>query len=293
MNAAFGVYFLANDAVAPWAEGMLRSLRVSNPDVPVIHIPFDGDCDRIRALCATYGATEFSGAVEEWDAIGTRFFPDNHVAAHAFRKFAIFGGPFDQFMFLDSDLAVIESLAPLASTIFDGAVDRICFYRHAHAARNYPIDSVREFIASAFPAWMPGGFNTALIAARRNIAFLEHVRRMARQADRLAPLLGVAYEQPFLNFCAMTFGLDPVRLPQLSADLSVNWDCYLDMRWREDGRGLITGSDSPDAANEALHGPGGAVAGKRVPLIHWGGYRTPGPDMPNHDVWLAAQCGAD
>lgn len=285
----FGIYFLANDAVAPWAEGMLRSLRVKNPDLPVVHIPFDTAYDRINALRDELRFETLAAPLAEWDAMGARFFPDNIVAAHAFRKFAIFDGPFEEFFFLDSDLAVIDDLSMYAERVFDGAQNRICFYRRAHAARNFPEAAQHAALTALFPKWAPGGFNTALIAAKRDANFLAHVRRLSVQ-PHLPAMLGVAYEQPLLNFAAMTYGLEPVCLPQLAPELSVNWDGYLDFRWSQE-RMLVTGPDSPQATNEALHGPGGAVAGKRVAMIHWGGHRDPHGGIPNYDIWLAAQSG--
>jgi hypothetical protein len=43
---SMGVYFSANDVVYDWAIAFLNSYRTFNPDLRLILIPFNDQCDR-------------------------------------------------------------------------------------------------------------------------------------------------------------------------------------------------------------------------------------------------------
>ena len=43
---SIGVYFSANDVVYDWAIAFLNSYRTFNPDLRLILIPFNEECDR-------------------------------------------------------------------------------------------------------------------------------------------------------------------------------------------------------------------------------------------------------
>ena len=285
----FGLYLLANDAVIDWTDAFLRSLRALNPRLTVYHIPFDDRCAQVSRLARNYGCLPFPFPVERYDTIGASFHPDSEVGIHVFRKLAIFAGPLEQFIYIDTDVVVAAPLQPIANRIFASDYD-ICFYRHDHQDRNFADPRLVDFMDIAFPEYgTDKGFNSGFIASRRNAIPFRHIENVARRADKIARLFGAAWgEQPFLNFSAATHGLRAVRLPQLMPELAVNWDCFVDVRRDEATGCYVTGPDSPFRDNEEIHGPGGAVAGKIMPMIHWGGYKRASPDMPNYKLWEQA-----
>lgn len=282
----FGVYFLSNDDTIEWTATFLASLRAKNPDLTIYHIPFDDNCKKTRFLLRDYDCREFDRPLHEYDAIGARFHPGSHAGTRCLRKLAIFSGPLEQFIYLDTDIVVNADLRPLAQRIFDSDYD-ICFYRHDHQTRNFANQQLVEFMDVAYPEYGTGkGFNTAFIASRRDAVPFDHIKRLAKRSDTLTHLFGVAWgDQPFTNFCAATAGLRGVRLPELMPEFAVNWDCFVDMAMDEATGCYKTGPNSPHRHSEVIHGPGGAIEGRIVPMIHWGGYERPAPDIPNYQIW--------
>jgi hypothetical protein len=188
----FGLYFLANDAVFDWTAAFLNSLRATNPRLTVYHIPFDDRCARVSRLARSYGCHPFPSSVGRYDAIGAKFHPDSEVGIHAFRKLAIFDGPLEQFIYVDTDVVVAAPLQPIANQIFASDYD-ICFYRHDHQERNFADRRLVEFMDIAFPEYgTDKGFNTGFVASRRNAIPLRHIENVAQRANRLAPLFGAA-----------------------------------------------------------------------------------------------------
>jgi len=51
---SIGVYFSANDKVYDWTIAFLNSFRTFNPDLRLILIPFNEECDRILQLQTQY-----------------------------------------------------------------------------------------------------------------------------------------------------------------------------------------------------------------------------------------------
>lgn len=54
-ESAVGVYFSANDVVYDWAIAFLNSFRTFNPDLRLLLIPFNEQCDRLLQLRERYG----------------------------------------------------------------------------------------------------------------------------------------------------------------------------------------------------------------------------------------------
>ena len=189
-------------------------------------------------------------------------------------KLAIFAGPLEQFIYIDTDVVVAISHRSRLPIGFSLAITTSASTATDHQDRNFAgITRLVDFMDIAFPEYgTDKGFNSGFIASRRNAIPFRHIENVARRADKIARLFGAAWgEQPFLNFSAATAqAARPVRLPQLMPELAVNWDCFVDVRRDEATGCYVTGPDSPFRDNEEIHGPGGAVAGKIMPMIHWG-----------------------
>lgn len=108
-----GVYFLADDAVLQWALAMLVSLRSHEPTLPVVWVPFGGPDRHLRQHLNSYDVVTWRGEqdLREWEALGRTFFPTNPIGARLFRKLAVFDGPLETFIFLDTDVVIRRPLS--------------------------------------------------------------------------------------------------------------------------------------------------------------------------------------
>lgn len=117
-----GVYILVNDRVLDWATACLASLRHYSPQVPIYLIPFDSQHARVRTLGRRMGCGWYESHLNPWlDGWGRRLFPQASRGDfypigffdHIFRKFSVFWGPLDEFIFLDADTLALTDVMPL------------------------------------------------------------------------------------------------------------------------------------------------------------------------------------
>ena len=109
-----GIYIIANDRVIEQAIALLNSIRLYDPDTPIVMIPYDEQYHAIANII-----TEFYGVqiYEDLEFIlrlsnqlhqifGNRFF----ARPNQFRKQACWFGSFDEFLYIDTDIVVFEKI---------------------------------------------------------------------------------------------------------------------------------------------------------------------------------------
>jgi hypothetical protein len=197
-----GVYFLANDGIYDLAIAFLNSFRKHNPDLALCLIPFDGNDRRIRALRDSYSFTVFddAGVLHRCDRIAQAF--HGRVVGH-YRKLAVWEGPFQEFVYLDTDTVVLRTL----KFVF------VMLAAHAFIAPHSEIVSHRQWvwkdsIFSAGKLTQPQiefAANTGFIASRKDALSLQEAEAKLPEALELAPHMELlCSEQPLLNFLMVT-----------------------------------------------------------------------------------------
>jgi hypothetical protein len=134
-----GIYIIANDKVTDQAIALLNSIRLHDADTPIVMIPYD---DNYHAIAETlnkyYGVTiyedlDFIDRLSQklHETFGGKFF----ARPNQFRKQACWFGPFDEFLYIDTDIVVfekiIDNLNYLESTDFI-----CCDYQHLGGIKN-------------------------------------------------------------------------------------------------------------------------------------------------------------
>lgn len=109
MNSQRGVYFLANDKILELAIAFLNSFRKFNPDIPLCLIPYDANFQKIASLSNKYNFSIYPGqeTLNACDQISTSIL--GNVKGY-FRKLALWEGPFDEFIYIDSDTVVLKNV---------------------------------------------------------------------------------------------------------------------------------------------------------------------------------------
>jgi hypothetical protein len=254
-----GIYFLANDRVIEWAIGFFESLRVHEPALPLVMIPFDDRTDRLRALADRYRYTIFEPPwLAELDEIGKRFHPpEETVPRHTYRKFAVFDGPLERFIFSDVDIVLLDSLREHFDAYDRAGKDLLHADEEIDQVYHSPLC---EHMVASYGA---RGFNTGFWAARRGLFTLEEVRRLADEALPHAEGFNHGtYEQPFLNFCCDVKGVRYANFADVVPDLTRK---HL--------------SNQPGIARDAdgkwrIHDPASGENGKRIGFVHWAGQQA-------------------
>jgi hypothetical protein len=247
----FGVYCLANDHVVDWFIAFAESLRRHEPDVPLRVIPFDGGTRRIERLADRYSFVLHADDLDVADRAGRRLYPHDGVAAGMFRKLASFWGPFDEFVFFDSDIVVLRSLGEILQGM--RRFDRVFVVSDLDPAWVYA-GSLRVEMTRRHGS---RGFNAGWFATRGRIVERADVERVVEAAAPLVDQFVTSSDQSFMNLCADLCGWSPVTLAELVPGFAAQTWARRRLRRRDDGA-YVVADDAPDA---------GAV----MPFVHWAG----------------------
>ncbi|TDB82457.1 hypothetical protein [Micromonospora sp. KC721] len=269
-----GAYFLANDDILEQAIGFLNSFRIHNPTIPLCLVPFADNFARISGLADRYNFTIWrdNDTLRRCDAISEQFHDGSTMGQY--RKLAMWRGPFEEFVYIDSDTIVLESI--------DFAFDHLSRYDFVTSHSDIP--RIRHWV------WRDSIFqtnalrreqieyaaNTGFVVSRAGLLDPEAVWGDLSAPLSLAPHMELlCREQPLLNYLIVTSGRPYSSLWTIAAE-----------------------KNDPDIPQEqwAGHDIGRVDAGRLIPsqvnrvlLVHWAGewqrFRTEGGTLPYYDLW--------
>ncbi len=265
-----GVYFSANDVVYDWAIAFLNSYRTFNPDLRLILIPFNNQCDRLLKLQDTYNFEIYTDpSFERLEAIGKAFeLGHTPTGPYWFRRYAAFWGPCDRFMYLDARQVVLADLKPIIQALDDYDFDLL----HFDCAINqvYEPGELRRQLLRQGKA---RGFNSGRWAARKGLFTLEEFEQLATDAIKVRDQLNPRNtDQAFINYCC---DLKPV--------------CYGHVAEVLGGICQSSWANQPGQIYQInskyyLWHYGGLDHRKQLVLLHWAGYKL-SLIMPANNIW--------
>ncbi len=134
-----GIYITANDKVIDQAIALLNSIRLHDTETPIVMIPYDDNYHGIAdTLNQHYGVKIYEDldfidrlANKLYEVFGSKFF----ARPNQFRKQACWFGPFDEFLYIDTDIVVFEKIVDNLNYL--SQVDFICCdYQHLGGIQN-------------------------------------------------------------------------------------------------------------------------------------------------------------
>ncbi len=134
-----GIYIIANDKVIDHAIALLNSIRLHDQNTPIILIPYDENYHRIADILNTYYGVKTYEDLDFIDRLsqnlhetfGGKFF----ARPNQFRKQACWFGPFDEFLYIDTDIVVFEKI--IDNLNYLNTYDFICCdYQHSGGIKN-------------------------------------------------------------------------------------------------------------------------------------------------------------
>ncbi|MEA5580856.1 hypothetical protein VB620_05825 [Nodularia harveyana UHCC-0300] len=159
-----GIYIIANDKVMDQSIALLNSIRLYDTDSPIVMIPYDENYHNIaNTLNKYYGVTVYEDLdfIERLsqnlhETFGGKFF----ARPNQFRKQACWFGPFDEFLYIDTDIVVFEKI--IDNLNYLATSDFICCdYQHLGGIKNVFSPHVLEekvFTESEVKDIFNGGF---------------------------------------------------------------------------------------------------------------------------------------
>ncbi|WP_099237316.1 hypothetical protein [Synechococcus sp. BDU 130192] len=253
-----GVYFSANDVVYDWAIAFLNSYRTFNPDLRLILIPFNDECDRLLKLQDTYNFEIYEDpSFARLEAIGQAFeLGHTPTGPYWFRRYAAFWGKCDRFMYLDARQVVLADLKPVIQALGDYNFDLL----HFDCAINQvyePGELRRELLRQG----KARGFNSGRWASQKSLFTLEEFERFANDALKVREQLNPRNtDQAFINYCC---DMKPVRYGHVAEVLGG----ICQNSWARQSGYIYKSQNS-----YFVWDYGGLDHKKRVLIIHWAGF---------------------
>ena len=254
-----GVYFMANNKVLDMTIAFLNSFRMHNKELALCLIPYNNDFEQIEALKEVYHFSIFDNQeqLESCDAISVKFHGN---VCGAYRKLAAWEGNFEQFIYIDIDTVLLDSLS------FVWANLKHCKIFTSHS--NVP--QIRKYVWKD-SIYTKNKLNKSQIEFAANTGFIVSTKDtlpMSWVLDQVDEALTLkddmvlfCMEQPFLNFLMVTSGYNYGSLSRFFlSDLSqkINRGIKLEF-WAGSPRAKIK--------------KGKLIAPNRLPffLVHWAG----------------------
>jgi len=266
-----GVYFLANDGMFEFAIAFLNSFRTHNPDIALCLIPYDSAVERLIGLEREYAFCVWSdlAALESCDEISMRF---HGTALGQYRKLAAWEGNYEDFVYIDTDTVVLESIG-FAFDLLRSFAFLLLESNVAKARKWVWRDSISQ-TGRLTEEQIAFAANTGFIASRKGALTLSGVRSKLPGALQLAPHMELlCTEQPLLNYLITTSG-EKYTSNILLRRRHGRWKLPI-QRWA----GNAIGTVREGRIVEPLY--------PRVVLVHWAGEwrKLAGGCLPHYDLW--------
>jgi hypothetical protein len=204
MAARRGVYFLANDSVLDMTIGFLASFRACNPTIPLCLIPFADDVAELTALASRF---EFSvwddvDALDRCDEISRRF--HGHTVGQ-YRKLVMWQGPYDEFIYIDTDTIVLNSVDFVYSHL--DSFEFVTTHSDMADIRRFVWKDSIYGTGALSDGQIGYAANTGFVASRREAISADHLAARLPDAVALAAHMELdCVEQPLLNYLIVTSG---------------------------------------------------------------------------------------
>ncbi|HLO51739.1 MAG TPA: hypothetical protein VK211_25225 [Kamptonema sp.] len=261
-----GIYIVANDKVMESAIALLNSIRCYNKDVAIFLIPFDDNYQKVAAtLSSLHGVKIFPNLefIEEFTTKVADIFERDFLALpNKMRKLAVWFGPLEEFLYIDTDIIVFEDIAENLNKLSE--VDFFCCdYHHLNEQlRNVfsPIVKEQHIFTNS---QLQDVFNSGFWASRKGTITEQQMYDILRECSQHKDYFDFTQnvtDQPILNYMILKL---------------ISKRCNL-VKTGEQEPGSWAGSTHFQERDYILYDKG-----KRLKYIHWAGI----PIKPGSPYW--------
>ncbi|MDB9525730.1 methionine synthase [Oscillatoria sp. CS-180] len=266
-----GIYITANDKVMDHAIACVNSIRLYDPDTPIMMIPYNDHYQGIaQKLKQDHGVETYPDLAfierlsQKLQAIfGSDFF----ARPNQFRKQACWFGPFEKFLYIDTDVVVFSKISRWLDALND--YDFLCYdYQHKGGITNVFSEKVVEdkiFTEIELQDIFNGGFWASKKELITEEDLYEVFRNCANHPDYF-DFSQKTSDQPIINY--MVLKRLPKRLNLVRADGK--------------GPGNWAGMSHFEYSDMRLVDP---KVQKDLDYLHWAGIRIEA-GCPYWDIWL-------
>jgi len=265
-----GIYITANDRVIDQAIALLNSIRLRDSETPIVLIPYDESYHHAaQVLNQRFGVTVYEDlefiqrlSVNLQQTFGDRFF----ARPNQFRKQACWFGPFEEFVYIDTDIVVFEKI--IDNLDYFSRYDFICGdYQHKGGITNVFTPAVIE----------QGVFSELELQDIFNGGFWGAKRGLISEADLYETFQECAAHPEYFDFSQKTSDqpiINYMLLKRVPRRFNV-------VRRPGGAPGSWGGSPQFVRRGDRLFDP---IHNQPLQYIHWAGIRIQ-PGCPYWDIW--------
>lgn len=265
-----GIYITANDKATEQAIALLNSIRLYDPETPVILIPYDDNYHHVAKILGEQYNVQLYPDLKRVETLAQTIFDifgDNLFARpNQFRKQVCWFGEFDQFLYIDTDIVVFEKIADNLDYLNN--YDFLCCdYQHSKGIKNVFSPKVIEdqvFSDAELKEIYNGGF----WASKKNLLSEEDLYDTFKECASHLEYFDFSEktsDQPIINYLILK------RVPRR----------YNILRDNVKGAGNWAGSPHFQRQGDILFDP---KVNQPLKYLHWAGIRIE-PGCPYWDIW--------
>jgi hypothetical protein len=265
-----GIYITANDTVMDHAIACLNSIREHDPHIPIMLIPYNDDYQQLAELLQRdYGVEVYPDldfierlSVNLQEIFGEEFF----ARPNQFRKQACWFGPFDRFLYIDTDTVVFTPIAKVLNDL--DSYDFLSYdYQHKGGTRNVFSAAVTD--QGVFTeAELQDIFNCGFWASKKGLMSEQDLYDVFRECAAHPDYFDFSEktsDQPIINYMILKCVPNRFNLVRQPGGGPGNWAGS--QHFIQDGLRLI----DPNV-------------NKPLDYLHWAGFRIQ-PGCPYWNIW--------
>lgn len=224
-----GVYIVANDRVFDQAIALVSSLRLQDPDFPVVMIPFNDEYQNIgHILEKNFNVQLFPDLafIETLTAdIAKIFSRDFLKLPNKMRKLAVWFGPFEEFVYIDTDILLFQ---PIAETLayLQQANFICCDYHHKGRGLADVFSPVVRKQAIFSDAQLADVFNSGFWGSRKGLFSYEtlvNILNTCAAHREYFDFSSGTTDQPILNFLVLSAIEPRLNITQVNPQEPGSW----------------------------------------------------------------------
>ncbi|NWF60274.1 MAG: methionine synthase [Fischerella sp.] len=204
-----GIYIVANDRVLDNAIALLNSIRLYDQQVTVVLIPFNDDYHKVADILGDLHNVQIFPDLDFVNSFTKRIgeiFPRDFLSLpNKMRKLAVWFGPLDEFIYVDTDIIVFEKIAENLNRLLE--VDFFCcdYHHKSEGLRNIfsPLVKEKQIFTEE---QLQDVFNSGFWASKKGIiteqVMEETLQECATHKEYFDFSCGVT-DQPILNYLVL------------------------------------------------------------------------------------------
>lgn len=263
-----GIYLLANDKVLDNVITLLNSIRCHDKITPISIIPYDDNYQELQSYIQEFSAVDI---YENFDFLKNLMetinqvwhdFPKDH-RINMLKKFGCWLGPFDEFLYIDTDIVVFNQIVTLLDTM--KGYDFLSYdYQRKTGIKDIFKQTILEENLIAHDQ-MDLVFNAGFFGSRRDALSEATIFSLIHETRKHANcFIWDYYDQGILNYWVIRQNIKQINYTKTGEKIAGNW----------------AGSDYRVEDYQLFN----QETGNPVLYLHWAGHKI-FPGCRYWDVW--------